>query len=258
MDLREYEAGLNQVRNAGGDFSTYFKSEAYRATLEPFRQALLPLKDLMDTYEDSCSAMYEEAEALVVRWEYSRGGMTLYRGYYHPCPVYDIIVGGANRGHLIKNVARIKNPPDYIYGFDADGRLITVQDATNKTKEVVTYQGGQSISFSVKKSGAEDRLVEVNIGDYADGKLMSYQQLRQSVPGFLAFDYREYDYDAAGLRQLSWYEYSASPVGEQGKHRRYEFQHDHDGYLSTYRVAWEGGRVPENQTSYQVFVKRKS
>jgi len=77
MNLSAYEAGINRVRNEGGDFLTYYKSDAYRATLEPFRQALLPLKDLMDTYEASCSAMYNKAEALVVRQEYSRGGMTL-------------------------------------------------------------------------------------------------------------------------------------------------------------------------------------
>ena len=70
-------------------------------------------QEVAHTYKKTCNTIYKDLLNDVVRTEYARGGETIHRGYYCPSPVYDIIVGGASRGRLLKDMKRVKKNPDY-------------------------------------------------------------------------------------------------------------------------------------------------
>lgn len=61
---------------------------------------------------------------MITHMKYGVGGLNLYRGYYNPSPILDLVVGNCSRGRLTKkyNV----NVDDYLYGFDHDNNLIFV------------------------------------------------------------------------------------------------------------------------------------
>ena len=71
-----------------------------------------------------------------MRIEYSVGESALHRAYYCPSLILDIIHGNTKRGRATK-----KKPigTDYVYGFDCENRLITV-DRGNQ-RETILYDG---------------------------------------------------------------------------------------------------------------------
>ena len=57
--------------------------------------------------------------------QYASGGETLIRGYYHPSPLGDIVVGNVDRGSLQKSYSR--QATTYIYSFDDSGRITRIE-----------------------------------------------------------------------------------------------------------------------------------
>ena len=182
----------------------------------------------------------------VVRTEYARGGETIHRGYYCPSPVYDIIVGGASRGRLLKDMKHIKKNPDYTFGFNANNELIVIQNSFYREFIVRDQHTELSIIFSKYSIEAitECRYVGNQIQSYIyclflEGKVDEYRK-------------EEYSYGDEGLQFVDWYLFIPMRIhipkeitelvfdkGEEMSpiysHEKYEFTHK-DGYLYQYKA----------------------
>jgi len=79
-------------------------------------------------YKDKYDLLKQEAENNTVRFEYSRGGETMHRGYYCPSPTFDLVIGNCNRGRLLKRTPK-DSKFSYEYAFDKDDNLISVRQA---------------------------------------------------------------------------------------------------------------------------------
>ena len=177
------------------------------------------LQEVAHTYKKTCNTIYKDLLNDVVRTEYARGGETIHRGYYCPSPVYDIIVGGASRGRLLKDMKRIKKNPDYTFGFNANNELIVIQNSFYR--EFIVRDQHTELSIIFSKYVDEYRKEEYSYGDeglqFVDWYL--FIPMRIHIPKEiteLMFDKGE----------------EMSPIYS---HEKYEFTHK-DGYLYQYKA----------------------
>ena len=185
------------------------------------------LQEVAHTYKKTCNTIYKDLLNDVVRTEYARGGETIHRGYYCPSPVYDIIVGGASRGRLLKDMKRIKKNPDYTFGFNANNELIVIQNSFYREFIVRDQHTELSIIFSKYciEAITECRYVDNQIQSYIyclllEGKVDEYRK-------------EEYFYVPKEITELMFDKgEEMSPIYS---HEKYEFTHK-DGYLYQYKA----------------------
>ena len=121
--------------------------------------------------KDSYRSVFEEISKTVVYMEQSTGGESIYRGFYCPSIVEDIIIGNVNRGRIIKRL--VKQPITYTYGFDNSNRLVTVIRHT-KIGDIYEYiMYIDNIQYGVKycQKFSEEWLESISKCCY-DGKLL--------------------------------------------------------------------------------------
>ena len=189
------------------------------------------INDLLAQYRDVAPALYRGARERVAAWQYARGGVTLQRGYYCPSPVYDLVVGGANRGRLLKSPARCKTPPDFVYGFDGQGRLIVVDgpysDLTHGPyyREVVLREENREIGLRMDTDG---RLCGISICRYQDDRLTEYitaLRLDRRSGSFTSFEQEVYTYQDGHLSTMDLLEHDAP----SGLVRTWHYAFDREG-----------------------------
>jgi len=231
------------------------KREAWLKTIEEEERRLAPelqrLKRIIEEYREQRLTLKKQLEKEIVREEFSSDGLTIHRGYYCPSPVQDIIVGGCKRGRLLKRMAA-NSKPTYKYGFNAEGELILV------------YSGG-AVELIIRKAQTEtglflmDRALDItSITECAfrsDGKIASYTHAFCVPLGtkyhimIYPHTYKEeiYSYSEEGLLEAvdTYWSY---------RRQRYFFQHDDEGYLSSFtfvgldsngEIEYEDDRVRE-------------
>ncbi len=95
------------------------------------------IADMAGRYAEQASRLQEAAEEATATVQYSVKGESMYRGYYHPSPVQELIVTNVTRGRLTKK------PPlsgsYYQYRFDADGNLLSVNQYQKKKLTATEY-----------------------------------------------------------------------------------------------------------------------
>ena len=158
------------------------------------------INDLLAQYHDTLPSLYRTLREQAAAWQYARGGGVLHRGRYCPSPVYDMVIGGADRGRLLKSPSRCKTPPDFAYGFDAQGRLIVVDgpysDLTHGPyfREAVFREENLEIGLRMDR---DDCLCGISICRYQDGRIMEYitaLRLDRQSGSFTSFDREVYTY----------------------------------------------------------------
>lgn len=100
------------------------------------------LAEKVDYYTPLLKNLRDLAVKSAVRKEYSNNESGMYRGYYCPSPVDDLIIGGCRRGKLLKRITKRTNP-DKEYLFDSDNRLVAVNsllDWKAVRTEVLIYE----------------------------------------------------------------------------------------------------------------------
>ena len=80
--------------------------------------------------------LYYHRKNVILKQEYAIGGETIYRGFYCPSPIYDILIGGCNRGRPLKRFPK-NSRPTYIYGFDKNYKLMITDFIYSEWKEVL-------------------------------------------------------------------------------------------------------------------------
>lgn len=206
------------------------------------------LEAVAKDYQNQCGTIYGELLKDVVRTEYARGGQTIHRGYYCPSPVYDILVGGASRGRLLKDRKRVRKKPDYEYGFNARNELVVVQSDFYREiilREQDTERGLLFDQYSIQA---------VTECQYADETIQSYIYALFLESQVIDYRKEQYTYGTEGLQFVDCYDFMPIRMHMPRKirewvldktdeelpalysHERMEFTHK-DGYLYQYKAV---------------------
>jgi hypothetical protein len=141
---------------------------------------------------------YSEFESKVNYWVKGVGSSGyMERGYYHPSPIYDLVVGGRKRGRLL-NVRDDPSKADILFGFDGCGRLVFIKRDLNtqyEEHELLFYEGNKVLGYTFNLARDDGYLQECV---FNDGRLVQFTRFRPTyrlAPNdWMGTDFRREDY----------------------------------------------------------------
>ena len=211
------------------------------------------LEGIAAQYRGQCKSLKEQLEKEIVRDEFSSGGLTIHRGYYCPSPVHDIIVGGCNRGRLLKRMT-VRSNPTHRYCFNAADELVIAYKSG--MPEIIIRDGQTEIGLLLASGDYDITTISESVYR-SDGKIASYTYAVCRTRGekLAVHDYCKeiYAYSEEGLLE-------AVDAYISYHHYKYHFQHDEEGYLSSYTfVVYDGnGAIKHNDDRVrEIKIKRK-
>lgn len=252
------------------------ESKENREKVKPFERLGLEYNDIFKKYNNS----FEEFEALVAKntvlKKHATGGECIHRGALSPSNS-DMIVGGCNRGRLLKRAP--KGHFSYEYFFDINGLPICSKKYGNPRfekaicyeTEFLIYEGDTVLGI---KFDSNDKIIK-NISKcfFENGILVKYENAfistverygRSEIPMFSKLsELPEISieiprYENGRILSLEWQRFNP-PLGLNVK--EYNFSIDSAGELSTYKVKqlygykpdFDYGDNPPEKWIYQVF-----
>ena len=224
----------------GGLFDT-LRSEENAAECQPFLALAEEYERLAEENRQFSPVEAEAAAGNAVRRQYAKGGECLHRGYYSPS-MLDLVVGGCDRGRLLKTTA----PRNYSYEylFDEDGRLLCVNQAEgaihvellrreDDAETGFTYGASpvgmslRTICKTVRKDGLTARFELASLAD--DNGRFRCMEFSRETP----------EYDGEGNMTALLHQHFL-PMTRLLTQHRYTFMRDEEGYLSKYVIKEEG------------------
>lgn len=241
-----------------------------------FRKDLLVglFKEYCDKY-DELNAKFSAVP--VAKYEYCsgvKGGV--WRGYYHPSPIGDIVVGNASRGR------RVTHPRKgcyyrYRYLFDENGKLLVAEDYDDQPskpapiiyfderrklcvardtseqaavsepvlwqKEFLIYEGRRVIAPQYDIVFTPE-LVTISVCDYDEqGRILRYDRLSwrpQDQIKYQNLSSEVYEYGENGLLEFAYWGRSFAGITEVDK---YHFNHDDEGRIVSYDFFRKDGSL---------------
>ena len=199
--------------------------------------------------------LFEEVEKKTSSHGYAVGGRHMDRGYYCPSTIRDLVIVGQHRGKLLR-CPKAASVPSFRYGFDCDGRLLTVLTFKEQTgevcrREVLFYEGEMTYGIAVNEDGSDLTLC---VCHYGNEGIFSYRLYFYKVGGgvnrFFAEEYRREDEENA---QVTFYEFrqQSFPEGKEPSprlfdHRRYDCTVKDGVLLACYQTDFdsEGTALP--------------
>lgn len=223
------------------------------------------LAEKVDYYTPLLKDLRELAVKSAVRKEYSNNENGIYRGYYCPSPVDDLIIGGCRRGKLLKRITKRTNP-DREYLFDSNNRLVAVNSLLDwKTvhTEVLIYEDNLVTGIDIDNYG--NSVSEISECTYnSDDKITSFLTASVSSNKTIKttieeIELEKYSYDKSGLNEVEIISYYKSCKAIKNiinksfednlaletklnlpdcdtSYERYIFHHDNDGFIDKYVI----------------------
>lgn len=223
------------------------------------------LAEKVDYYTPLLKNLRDLAVKSAVRKEYSNNESGMYRGYYCPSPVDELIIGGCRRGKLLKRITKRTNP-DREYLFDSDNRLVAVNlllDWKAVQTEVLIYE--DNLVTGINIDNYDNSIIKLSECIYdSDNKIKSF--LTASVSSNKAtrtkideIELEKYSYDESGMKETEMIRYFKSykvikkmlknaiennPTLEaklglpdcDTSYQRYIFYHDNEGFIDKYVI----------------------
>ena len=182
-------------------------------------------------------------------------GATLHRGYYHPSPVYDLIVGNTKRGRLS---SKSNHPLSHRFYFDCEDRLVRIEYLHAEQISHIEYLNycGQSVKgITVDRNGFLSAVTEER---YPHNRISFFSIVRcyHVAGGDQCLDYHEeeYHYDNLGLSKCHFVNFT--PKSGYLVDRTYTFDRD-NGFLVAFSPE-PADMPPEQQSKYTIKKKRKA
>lgn len=223
------------------------------------------LAEKVDYYTPLLKDLRELAVKSAVRKEYSNNENGIYRGYYCPSPVDDLIIGGCRRGKLLKRITKRTNP-DREYLFDSNNRLVAVNSLLDwKTvhTEVLIYE--DNLVTGIDIDNYDNSVSEISECTYnSDDKITSFLTASVSSNKTIKttieeIELEKYSYDKSGLNEVEIISYYKSCKAIKNiinksfednlaletklnlpdcdtSYERYIFHHDNDGFIDKYVI----------------------
>ncbi len=223
------------------------------------------LAEKVDYYTPLLKNLRDLAVKSAVRKEYSNNENGIYRGYYCPSPVDDLIIGGCRRGKLLKRITKRTNP-DKEYLFDSNNRLVAVNsllDWKAVHTEVLIYE--DNLVTGINIDNYDNSIIKLSECIYdSDNKIKSF--LTASVSSNKAtrtkideIELEKYSYDESGLNEAEIISYYKSCKAIKNiikksfednlaletkldlpdcdtSYEHYIFYHDNDGFIDKYVI----------------------
>ena len=245
-----------------------------------FRKDLLVglFKEYCDKY-DELNAKFSAVP--VAKYEYCNGVKGgVWRGYYNPSPMSDIVVGNANRGRCVMH-PRKGCYYRYRYSFDANGKLFVVEDYSEefgKPKPIIYFDERRRLCFAEDNSDQaavsepvlwqkefliyEGRrviapeydivltpeLVTMSVCNYdGQGKILRYDRLhwsKQDPIKYQDLSSEVYEDGENGLLEFAYWGRSCAGITEVDK---YHFNHDDEGRIVSYDIFRKDGSTETHE-----------
>lgn len=199
-------------------------------TTEEISKLCKEIEKVAVEYEADRERITKETEKNLVRREYTRGGEGLFRGYYCPSLVMDVIVGNVTRGKLLKKLTQ--KQPTYEFGFDAHDTLLYSKSAwgikeyifRNQQAEIgVVYDDVlKSVRYIAKCIFENDRKLCYHLFTLLRGKV-------------IAAVIEQYNYTEEGISSVDYYNYyeeAGTGFGRFSSRTEYKFHRDDDRIIS--------------------------
>lgn len=223
------------------------------------------LAEKVDYYTPLLKNLRDLAVKSAVRKEYSNNENGMYRGYYCPSPVDDLIIGGCRRGKLLKRITKRTNP-DREYLFDSNNRLVAVNsllDWKAVQTEVLIYE--DNLVTGIDIDNYDNSISEISECTYdSDNKIKSFLTASISSNKTIKttieeIELEKYSYDESGLNEVEIISYYKSCKAIKNiikksfednlaletkldlpdcdtSYQRYIFYHDNDGFIDKYVI----------------------
>lgn len=223
------------------------------------------LAEKVDYYTPLLKNLRDLAVKSAVRKKYSNNENGMYRGYYCPSPVVDLIIGGCRRGKLLKRITKRTNP-EREYLFDSNNRLVAVNsllDWKAVHTEVLIYE--DNLVTGIDIDNYDNSISEISECTYdSDNKIKSFLTASISSNKTIKttieeIELEKYSYDKSGLKETEIISYFKSykvikrmlknaiennPTLEaklglpdcDTSYERYIFHHDNDGFIDKYVI----------------------
>ena len=218
-----------------------------QSSIDYMEESLLAL---FDQYKEMYSPLEARYKGEACFAEYGRGGTILHRGFYCPSPIIDIVIGGSDRGRLIKNTKNMTSY-DYVFHRTKDGRLIIVdqywfeREGYNPyRREFLIERENQIIAPIFEKTCANHQLVYLSLCEYDTlGRIVSY---RTMLPGYrmvrniAEFEIQKCSYyaeDYTYAKETGWIAsvHNGKMMDGLASETSYCFYHDDDGTLTAFQ-----------------------
>lgn len=223
------------------------------------------LAEKVDYYTPLLKDLRELAVKSAVRKEYSNNESGMYRGYYCPSPVDDLIIGGCKRGKLLKRITKRTNP-DREYLFDSNNRLVAVNsllDWKAVHTEVLIYE--DNLVTGIDIDNYDNSISEISECTYgSDNKIKSFLTASISSNKTIKttieeIELEKYSYDKSSLNEVEIISYYESDKVIENiikksfennltleaklglpdcdtSYEHYIFHHDNDGFIDRYKL----------------------
>lgn len=230
------------------EFKKYIRSEENRQICMPYLNECKVILNLVKEYSLKIISEREMHNLQITESIYSTGGESLHRGFFHPSPIMDIVIGNCNRGRLKKR-AVYNEHVTHEYCYDKDGimRLAKVYaDNRLACTESLFYEDEVEYGFITEEYNltTEKGLVTgFSECRYPDNRLSFYQYaiINSFNSSVAELHIEKYYYDDKGLSEADMY--SFMPGMPLLNHSKYIFEHDREGELSSYKVQEYIGEV---------------
>lgn len=231
--------------------------------------------ELIRDMRSRCKQDYLANVESSVRYEHSVGGEVMSWGYYSLSPITDLVVGGVNRGKLLKRMT-CRSKPTHKYYFDENDKLTAIEVLHSCSYVVIYYLYDTVIGIRFNDSedfGFEiESLVEAKFD--SESRIISYSETDYHINRVSEIDRELFFYDETGLckahclhyldasnknffKKPSWEEKLKNFISEAGEIRKdinklssinlsyrgpvlsfdsYLFRHDDEGFLSEFVV----------------------
>ena len=188
------------------------------------------LAEKVDYYTPLLKNLRELAEKSAVRKEYSNNENGIYRGYYCPSPVDDLIIGGCRRGKLLKRITKRTNP-DKEYLFDSDNRLVAVNsllDWKAVRTEVLIYE--DNLVTGINIDNYDNSIIKLSECIYESGlneaEIISYYESDKVIENIIK---KSFENNLTLEAKLGLPDCDTS-------YEHYIFHHDNDGFIDRYKL----------------------
>ncbi len=195
----------------------------------------------------ACFEQIDRIEKNCTKREHSEiKGRTLYRGYYHPNVLDDLLTGYWTRGKLFKrpyDPEQKKKYLNFVYTYNTDGKLGVIHQyyaSKNINDEVLLYIGNTVEGYTFYGNVLSHFTKE----EYDEkGRLVSVQRLTlepyEHKWKSSMYDEHTLVYSDDGLEKAVYIHYSEFINGECDLvESRYKFERDEDGNISSYKVIY--------------------
>lgn len=194
------------------------KSPEYQAQCQRFSEECARLQAIAQDLYVRKEELQAHCEAATIRKEYASGS-TLHRGFYCPSLTYDIIVGNAKRGKLLKRLTAASKP-SHEYGFDAEGKLLYCKwlfKGQLAYTEYLVYERHCLYGIAISKDGDLAYFTEETLDG---GRLTVYSHClfltRNGAPSCLKISQEHYEYDTQGLSICDMHHFMQPPTCPSG------------------------------------------